>query len=192
MTVILWDLKFYERLGDRVLNAIGNRFHAIPSLGCTEPDYPSTAVVLDVPGVCQVSTYTCGITASWSIIRALGVDISLKVWFGLCHKAGCNPQYGMDIDQLARALKKIRLTVKTRRYRGKKQIMSYIVDGQPLLFGQGTAENGHWMYVYGYSPRYVFVGNYADLRFPFRTKVAWGWKKFGREINPRELYIINF
>lgn len=181
----------YEKRAAKILDKVGKQFPAVPSLRFTEPKYPSTAVILEIPGVCQVATYTCGITSTWSIIRALGVEISLREWSRICHRAGCRPDVGMSIDHISRALKKVGLTVKTHPYKGKRQVISWINDGQPILFGQGRDEDGHWMYVYGYSPRYVFVGNEANLLYPIRSKLKWGWKKFETELNPRELYIIN-
>ena len=47
-----------ELAGKAILDIAGRILPAIPSMACVEPCYPSTAVILDVPGRCQVSTYT--------------------------------------------------------------------------------------------------------------------------------------
>jgi len=189
------ELTLLERAGKAVLDQLGRVIPGIPSLGCTEPAYPSTAVLLDVPGFCQVSTYTCGITSSWSIITSLGYHVPLKEWFQRCHKAGCNPDEGMSIDQIGKALKSLRLKVVTRRYRGRKQVAKLVDAGQPILFGQGAEmhdHGDHWMYLYGHSPRHVFVGNVVNPSYPIRSKEAWTWRRFeNKELNPKELYLIN-
>lgn len=189
------DLTLLERTGKQVLDRLGRVIPGIPSLGCTEPDYPSTAVLLHVPGCCQISTYTCGITSTWSIITALGYRVPLKEWFQRCHKAGCHPNEGMDIDQIGNALKSLRLKVVTKRYRGRAQVIRLVDSGQPILFGQGAEmfEDGdHWMYLYGHSPRHVYVGNVVNPLYPIRSKETWTWRRFeNKELNPRELYLIN-
>jgi hypothetical protein len=191
----LEKLTLLERTGKAVLDQFGRVIPGIPSLDCTEPHYPSTAVVLDVPGFCQVSSYTCGITSSWSIITALGYRVPLKEWFQRCHKAGCNPDEGMDIDQIGKALKSLRLKVVTKRYRGRNHVAKLVDAGQPILFGQGgdMFEDGdHWMYLYGYSPRNVYVGNVVNPAYPIQSKEAWTWRRFeNEELNPKELYLIN-
>jgi hypothetical protein len=189
------ELNTLEKLGKWGLDTLGRIVHAIPSLECTEPDYPASAVLLDVPGVCQVSTYTCGITSTWSIITALGARVSLKEWYKRCHKAGCHPDSGMDIDQIRKALKSLRMTVAAKRYRGRTQVENLVNSGQPILFGQGGEmfEDGdHWMYIYGYSPRYVYVGNVVNEIYPICSTEAWTWRRFeNEELVPKELYIIN-
>jgi hypothetical protein len=189
------ELSLLERTFKTILDGTGKVIPGIPSLGCTEPDYPSTAVLLDVPGFCQVSTYTCGITSSWSIITALGYRVTLKDWFKRCHKAGCNPDEGMSIDQIGKALKSLRLKVVTKRYRGRNQVAKLVDAGQPLLFGQGAEmfdHGDHWMYLYGYSARNVYVGNVVNPAYPIRSKEAWTWRRFeNKELNPKELYLIN-
>lgn len=189
------ELSLVERTLKTILDGTGKVIPGIPSLGCTEPDHPSTAVLLDVPGLCQVSSYTCGITSSWSIITALGYRVPLKEWFQRCHKAGCNPDEGMSIDQIGKALKSLRLKVVTKRYRGRNQVAKLVDGGQPLLFGQGAEmfEHGdHWMYLYGYSPRHVYVGNVVNPACPIQSKEAWTWRRFeNNELNPKELYLIN-
>ena len=184
-----------ERTLKTIIDGTGKVVPGIPSLGCTEPDYQSTAVLLDVPGLCQVSTYTCGITSSWSIITALGYRLPLKEWFQRCHKAGCNPDEGMSIDQIGKALKTLRLKVVTKRYRGRNQVAKLVDGGQPLLFGQGAEmfdHGDHWMYLYGYSPRHVYVGNVVNPACPIQSKEAWTWRRFdNKELNPKELYLIN-
>jgi hypothetical protein len=48
------------------------------------------------------------------------------------------------------------------------------------------------MYLYGYSPRYAYVGNVVNPCYAIRSKEAWGWQRFEEEeINPKELYLIN-
>lgn len=188
------ELSLGEKAGKAILDGIGKIIPGIPSMECTEPDYPSTAVLLDVPGRCQVSTYTCGITSTWSIITALGYEVSLKDWFRRCHKAGCHPDEGMDIYQIQRALKSLRLKVATKRYSGANQVKKLIDAGQPILFGQGGEmfEDGdHWMFIYGYSPRYVYVGNVVNPLYPVASKDGWTWRTFEGELTPRELYVIN-
>ncbi len=189
------DLSPAEKAAKAILDGLGRILPAIPSLDCTEPAYPSSAVLLDVPGRCQVSTYTCGITSTWSIITALGYRVPLKEWFRRCHRAGCHPDEGMDIDQIGKALKSLRLKVVTKRYRGRSQVAGLIDSGQPILFGQGGdmfEEGDHWMYLYGYSPRYAYVGNVVNPCYAIRSKEAWGWQRFEEEeINPKELYLIN-
>ena len=189
------ELNVVERTLKTIIDGTGKVIPAIPSLGCTEPNYPSTAVLLDVPGLCQVSTYTCGITSSWSIITALGYHVPLKEWFQRCHKAGCNPDEGMSIEQIGKALKTLRLKVVTKRYRGRSQVAKLVDGGEPFMFGQGAEifEHGdHWMYVYGYSPRHVYVGNVVNPVYPIRSKEAWTWRRFeNNELNPKELYLIN-
>ncbi|MEP4076984.1 hypothetical protein [Haloferula sp.] len=83
------DLNLLEQAGKFLLDSLGEAVPGIPSLEYTEPDYPSTAVLLDVPGLCQFSTYTCDITSIWSILTSLGYGMPLKKWFTKCHKAGC-------------------------------------------------------------------------------------------------------
>jgi hypothetical protein len=121
--------------------------------------------------------------------------VPLKEWFQRCHKAGCNPDEGMDIDQIGKALKSLRLKVVTKRYRGRNQVVKHIDSGQPIIFGQGGEmfEDGdHWMYLYGYSPRNVYVGNVVNPAYPIQSKEAWTWRRFeNKELNPRELYLIN-
>lgn len=189
------DLTLLEKTGKAALDHLGRVVPGIPSLDCTEPDYPSTAVLLEVPGCCQVSTYTCGITSTWSIIRALGYRVTLREWFQRCHKSGCHPDKGMDIEQIGKALKSLRLKVVTKRYRGRTQVRRFVDSGQPILFGQGAEmfEDGdHWMYLYGHSPRHAYVGNVVVPLCPVRSKEAWSWRRFeDEELNPRELYIIN-
>jgi hypothetical protein len=188
------ELTICEKVGKAIFDWVGDYVPGIPSLECTEPDYPSTAVLLDVPGRCQVSTYTCGITSTWSIVRALGYNVPLKEWFHKCHKAGCHPDEGMDIDQIRKALKSLKLRVTTKRFSGEKQLKKYIDAGQPILFGQGGEmfkDGDHGMYVYGYSPRYVYVGNVVNPLYPIGSKEAWTWRTFQSELNPREIYIIN-
>lgn len=174
-----------------ILNGIGNIIHAIPSLECTEPGYPSTAVILEIPGLCQVSTYTCGFTATWSIASSLGYLVPIKDWFQKCHKAGCSRDRGMDIDQMQKALKSLRLKLEQKRYRGRMQVEKLIDSGQPILIGTSGDDAGHWMYVYGYSPRHVYIGNVINPLFPFKSKEAWTWRRFEQKLAPRELYIIN-
>lgn len=190
-----FELSLLEIAGKAVFDTLGKLVPGIPSLECTEPDYPSTAVILEVPGRCQVSTYTCGITSTWSIIQALDYRVSLRTWFQRCHKAGCHPDVGMDIDQIRKALKSLRLKVATKRYKGRRQLTKLIEGGQPVLFGQGDDmfEGGdHWMYVYGCSSRYVYVGNVVYPLWPIGSKEAWTWRRFEEdELKPRELYIIN-
>lgn len=176
---------------EKLQNFFGDTFKAFPTPDFTEPDYPSNAVVLEVISLCQLSTYTCGITSTWSIINAIGCKVSLSKWFDKCIKAGCHPDKGMDIDQIRRALKSQRLKVETKRYSSSSQVRKLIDAGQPILFGQGCEmfEDGdHWMFVYGYSPRHVYVGNVVN---PWASKESWTWKKFERELVPRELYLIN-
>jgi hypothetical protein len=189
------ELNLVERTFKTILDSTGKLIPVIPSLDCTEPHYPSTAVVFDVPGLCQVSSYTCGITSSWSIITALGYRVQLKEWFQRCHKAGCNPDEGMSIEQIGKALKSLRLKVVTKRYRGRNQVVKHIDSGQPLLFGQGAeiCDHGdHWMYLYGYSPLHVYVGNVVNPMYPIQSKEAWTWQRFeNEELNPKELYLIN-
>lgn len=132
------ELSLVERTLKTILDGTGKVIPGIPSLVCTEPGHPSTAVLLDVPGLCQVSSYTCGITSSWSIITALGYRVPLKEWFQRCHKAGCHPDEGMSIDQISKALKLLRLKVVTKRYRGRNQVSKLVDEGQPILFGQGA------------------------------------------------------
>jgi len=183
-----------ELAGKAILDIAGRILPAIPSMACVEPCYPSTAVILDVPGRCQVSTYTCGITSTWSIISALGCGIPLKEWFHRCHKAGCHPDVGMDIDQIRKALKHLKLRVLAKKYKGRDQIRKYIDSSQPLLFGQGAEmfdDSDHWMYVYGYSGRHVYVGNVVNPMFPVSSKEAWSWARFESELSPPELYVIN-
>jgi len=189
------ELSLLERTLKAILDGTGKVIPGIPSLGCTEPDYPSTAVLLDVPGLCQVYSYTCGRPSSWSIITALGYSVPLKEWFQRCHKAGCNPDEGMSIDQIGKALKSLRLKVVTKRYRGRNQVAKLVDAGQPLLFGQGAEmfdHGDHWMYLYGYSPRNVYVGNVVNPAYPIQSKEAWTWRRFeNEELNPKELYLIN-
>jgi hypothetical protein len=188
------DLTALEMTAKAILDAAGRILPAIPSMACTEPRYPSTAVIIKVPGRCQVSTYTCAVTSTWSIITALGFDIPLKEWFRRCHKAGCHPDDGMDIGQIRKALKHLKLRVSAKKYEGRIQIRKYIDASQPLLFGQGREmfdDGDHWMYVYGYSGRHVYVGNVVNPAFPISSKEAWSWAKFESELNPRELYVIN-
>jgi hypothetical protein len=189
------ELSPMEKTCKTILDGIGGFLHAIPNLDCTEPDYPSTAVWLDIPGYCQVSTYTCGITSTWSIITALGYRVPLTEWFQRCHKAGCNPDEGMDMDQIGKALKSLRLKVVTKRYQGRNQVSKLVGAGQPILFGQGGEmfdDGDHWMYLYGYSPRNVYVGNVVNPLCPIQSKEAWSWRRFeDRELNPKELYLIN-
>lgn len=189
------ELTVLEKAGKAILDGLGGLLPGIPTLDCTDPVYPSTAYLLDLPGLCQVSTYTCGITSTWSIITALGYSVSLKEWFRRCHKAGCHPDQGMDIDQIAKALKSLRLKVVTKRYKGRAQVVKLVDSGQPILFGQGEdmfEDGDHWMFIYGHSPRYVYVGNVVDPLYPIRSKEAWTWRRFEEEeLNPRELYIIN-
>jgi hypothetical protein len=181
----------FLRTGRSVLNEAGKRIVGIPTMRCAEPKYPPKSVVLEVPGVCQVSTYTCGITASWSIIAALGSRVTLKKWYKRCHNVGCHPDEGMDIDQIESALSSLQLRVYTKRFRGRKQIKNYIDKGQPILFGAGreTFRDGdHWMYAYGYSGRYIFVGNVIN---PLASKQRWSWGLFESELTPKRFYIIN-
>jgi len=189
------DLSTLERGGKAVLDSLGRIVPAIPSLVCTEPDHSSKAVLLDVPGLCQVSSYTCGITSTWSIITALGYRVPRKEWFQRCHKAGCHPDEGMDIDQIGKALKSLRLKVVTKRYQGRNQVSKIVDAGQPILFGQGAEmfdHGDHWMYLYGHSPRHVYVGNVVNPAYPIQSKEAWTWRRFeNKELNPKELYIIN-
>ena len=187
------ELSVTEKVGKAFLDGLGTIIHGIRSLECTEPDYPSTAVLLDVPGLCQVSTYTCGITSTWSIIASFGLSISINEWFHKCHKAGCHPDEGMDIVQIKMALRYLNLKVYTKRYAGADQIKKYIDSGQPILFGQGSEmfdDGDHWMYIYGYSARYIFVGNVVNPLYPIRSKARWTWMDFERELNPRKIYII--
>ncbi len=189
------DLSLPQKIGRFLLDSAGEFVHAVPHLDCTDPNYPSTAVLLDVPGRCQVSCYTCGITSTWSIINALGYHVKLADWFKRCHEAGCHPDEGMDINQIAKALKSLRLKVVTKRYRSRTQVVKLINAGQPILFGQGgdMFEDGdHWMYIYGHSPRHVYVGNVVNPVWPIQSKEAWSWRRFEKEeLNPKELYIIN-
>ena len=174
-----------------ILDAAGKLVPAIPDVASFEPDYPRSAAILDVPGRCQVQTYTCGVVGSWSILRSLGYGISLSEWSKRCHRRGCNSDEGMDIDQIGRALRSLRLRVSTHRYRGQQQIRRFIDAGQPLLFGQGNeafSDGDHWLYLYGYSARYVYVGNVVK---PLASKERWGWRTFESELNPREVYAIN-
>lgn len=189
------ELNLLERVGKGVIDQLGRILPAVRSWPLTDPAYPNSAVLLDIPGVCQVSSYTCGVTSTWSIITALGCRLSLKEWYRRCHKAGCHPDEGMDIDQIRKALKPLRMKVLTRRYRGRAQVARLIDAGQPILFGQGgdLFDGGdHWMYIYGCSPRSVFVGNAVNLPCIIRTKEAWTWRRFEKEeLNPKELYLIN-
>ena len=171
-----------------ILDAAGKLIPAIPDVSAFEPRHPQSAVILEIPGRCQVQTYTCGAVASWSVLRSFGYSISLSEWNRRCHRRGCNSDEGMDIDQIAHALRSLRLRVSNHRYRGQPQIRRFIDAGQPLLFGQGGTDADHWLYLYGYSARYVFVGNVTK---PLASKERWSWGTFERELTPREVYAIN-
>ena len=85
----------------------------------------------------------------------------------------------------------MRLKLEQKRYRGRRQVEKLIDSGQPILIGTSGDDAGHWMYVYGYSSRYVYVGNVINVRFPVRSKEKWTWGVFEQKLSPRELYIIN-
>jgi hypothetical protein len=190
------ELTRTERIGKTILDTAAKLVTAIPHVSCFDPDYPSTASILEVPGRHQVATYTCGVIATWTILRGLGCGIAIREWSRRCHKAGCHPDEGMDIEQIAKALRSLRFRVYTHRYRSRNQVRRFIDAGQPLLFGTGNdmfgdGEGDHWNYLYGCSGRYVYIGNDINELTPFISKDKWGWKYFEDQLNPRELYAIN-
>ncbi len=124
-------------------------------------------------------------------LGGLGYKSGLREWNKRCHNAGCGACDGMDIDQIAKALKTLRLKVRSHRYRGQDQVRRFIDRGPPLLFGQGEdmfEDGDHWMFIYGCSKRQVYVGNVIS---PLQSTELWGWKRFRRELNTQELYSIN-
>ena len=101
----------------------------------------------------------------------------------------------MDIDQIGKALKSLRLKVTTKRYQGRNQVSKPVDADQPILFGQVGDffdDGGFWMYLYGYSTRQVYVGNMVNPAYPIQSKEAWAWRRFeDEELFPKEIYLIN-
>ena len=164
--------------------------HAVDDWGCLEPRMKNSTTALEVPGVTQVHSYSCGATASWSVLQALGWDIDIRKWIEYCHAAGMHPDEGMDENQLDKALGKVGARLRTIRYRRMDQVRRLIDDGQPILFGwddNGEGEGDHWMYVYGYERRNVLVGNVV---LPLKSKDRVRWAEWSARLVPRELYVI--
>lgn len=166
-------------------------FAGIDDLGCFEPDLKKSTVALDIPGVTQVHTYSCGATSSWSVLSALGWEIDLREWIDICHDAGMSPDTGMDEKQLNKALRKVGARLRTIKYRRAEQLVKLIDAGQPALFGwddsASIGEGDHWLYVYGYEKRNVLIGNIVR---PGISKGRVSWAEWSKRLVPRELYVI--
>jgi len=163
---------------------------AIPDFACAEPRIKRRSVVLDVPGISQVSTYTCGATASWSVIRGMGWEIDFRDWLSICHRQGLTQEEGMDVHQLSSALSEVGANIEARPYKSRRQIEKLIDAGQPVMFGWDTEffEDGdHWLYAYGYEKDYLFVGN--EVR-PGRSKRRVSWQEWRERLAPDEIYVI--
>jgi hypothetical protein len=184
-------LTWYERFMKSLLDDwVAPICCAVEDCTCIEPSLKKATVALEVPGVTQVHTYSCGATASWSVLRALGWRISLRKWIATCHAAGMHPDEGMDERQLNKALMKVGAKLRTIRYRGREQLTRLIDTGQPALFGwddNGEGEGDHWMYVYGYERKHVLVGNIVR---PLVSKGRVKWEEWRARLVPRELYTI--
>lgn len=165
---------------------------AIPDIECFDPTVRGKhSHVLDVPGVTQVNTYSCGATASWSVLRAMGWKVSLDDWLQKCHRAGMSPSEGMDEVQLNAALKTVGARLRTHRYRNPDQIRRMLDAGSPILFGWDADEQGeaeHWMYAYGYTRNQLLVGNIVR---PLVSKGAAKWADWRERLTPSEFYTIS-
>ena len=164
---------------------------SIPDMECIAPSWGRGAHILDVPGITQCNTYSCGATASWSVISAMGWQIKFRDWLDLCHTCGMRPDQGMDQLQLGRAIKKVGGRLHSARYARFSQVETLIKNGAPVLFGQGAdmfEDGDHWMYVYGFDRNRVYVGNFVSA---LRSKTTWSKTKFYEELTPKEIYWVS-
>lgn len=162
----------------------------IPDLECREPVIKKNTVALDVPGVTQAHTYSCGATASWSVITSLGWKVSLRDWLKICHDEGMTPDEGMGVVEMRKALRRIGASLTVKAFRSRSQIERAIDAGQPVLFGwddEEFADGDHWMYAYGYERHKILVGNVV---LPTRSKAKVTWAEWERRLAPREIYLI--
>lgn len=186
------ELSGFERFMRSVLDDwIAPLCPSVSDLDCFEPRVRRKAVVLEVPGVTQVNTYTCGATASWSVLRAMGWKLDFEKWLKTCHDhGGLHPDEGMDEPGLDRALRRVGARLKTTRFRNYDQVRKRIDQGLPILFGwddDGFGESDHWLYAYGYARNHVYVGNIVRPGFS-KGLVTWG--EWETRLTPREIHVI--
>lgn len=147
-------------------------------------------MAIDTPGVTQVNTYTCGATASWSVLRGMGWDIELSDWLATCHAHGLSRYAGMDAAQMDSALHAVGARLVTRKFENCRQVKRLIEAGRPVLFGWDDEmfdDGDHWLYAYGYEKNRVLVGN--EIR-PGRSKRSVSWCEWRDRLTPHALYVI--
>jgi hypothetical protein len=123
--------------------------------------HPAEGESLDIPGYCQLDTYSCGAVAGWMVLKAIHPNFRFQEFYAKCSPS---PEDGLDDHQLLKALRAFGIGYRSIRAGTMTfgAITRCINEGFPILaiVDRPTRDVAHWVVVYGYgetNKRQVYV-----------------------------------
>jgi len=133
---------------------------------------------LPVRGYSQLASYSCGVSAGWSVLRYFKPGANFQEFDEACSPS---PRTGTSTRKLSAALRRHDLRVFPLRDLDFEAITAFLESGFPLLTTirdpRWEKDKHHWVVIYGFGwrPRRIhFVGR----AIPGFTKRELAWRKF--------------
>jgi hypothetical protein len=116
--------------------------------------YSSNAdeVTLDVPGYCQVDSFSCGAVAGYMILKTFKPKTDFDAFY---RRVDPCPENGCGTIKLVKALRSSGIGAQIHARLTVANIRKSIDDGFPIIttIHNPTAESAHWVVIYGYGKR---------------------------------------
>lgn len=140
---------------------------------------------LDVPGYCQIESYTCGFMAGLIVLHTFHPKADSTDFFYTVDPCRFN---GTEIEELVEALKIWDVGVTEHADLDFEDICAHIDDGYPVITylavwpGIGDVVDGidHWVVIYGHDDGDLLIANNNQNRLTRREfKKQWADEGFG-------------
>lgn len=164
---------------------------SLPEVLSPKPPRSEEGCCLEVPHAQQIDSFSCGVVAGWTVLKAIYADSDQSDFKAFYEKCNPTPVYGTPTEALASALKTFRIGISIKSAAPSfLEIKRQIDSGFPIIACIDRPGKGylHWVTVYGYrelsGKREVYLRNnkwnptldYEEFRKLYRPEhlICWG------------------
>lgn len=170
--------KLFDRVGDAFSDLTGYAATRVPLARARGPH----EFTLDLPGYCQIDTYSCGVVAGVMALKHFKPDASFSAFYARCDP---HPEWGTSTARLTRGLRRSGVRVREHTDLTFAGLRAALDAGSPVLVTVQNpgSEDAHWVVVYGYGlkPNRVFL---ATNGFPLVSANEFTLRQFARLWSP--------